>query len=137
MEAEIMDEQSLQEVYKQAAEKKWVYPQLFDALKNIGVERYEVDVLNYKITYIGDKTAVTHPAPEGFKPLTTGAFDAAAFKIALTRAQKQETTYPQFLTEIAAAGIVWYRVDMKPRVVTYHGKNKHDKIVEPVPAVSQ
>lgn len=128
-----MDEQSLQQVYKQSAENKWAYPQLFDALKAVGVERYEVDVLKYEIKYVGEKTSITHPAPAGFKALTLGKFDAVAFKAALTRSQKQESTYPQFLAEIAAAGIIWYRVDMKPRVVTYHGRDKRDKIVEPVP----
>ena len=71
-------------------------------------------------------------APD-FTPLRLGAFDPVAFKVALTRAQKQESTYSQFLAEIAAAGIHWYRVDMAPRTVTYHGEDKRKKIVEPVP----
>lgn len=128
-----MDEATIQSVYLQAREKKWVYPQLFDALKAAGVERYEVDVLKYEIKYVGGKTSIVHPAPADFEPLKRGAFDPAAFKVALTRSQKQESTYPQFLAEIAAAGIVWYRVDMAPRVVTYHGQDKRNKIVEPVP----
>ncbi len=132
-----MDEQSLQQVYKQATDNKWSYPQLFDALKSIGVERYEVDVLTYTVKYVGGKTSITHPAPVGFTPLSAGKFDAAAFHVALKRSQKRESTYPQFLAEIAAAGIVWYRVDMGPRAVTYHGKDKRNKIVEPVPATAK
>lgn len=128
-----MDEESLKNVYKQAAEEKWRYPQLFDALKSIGVDRYEVDVLKNEIKYVGEQTSLTHPAPAGFQPLSLGKYDAAAFKTALTRAQQQETTYPQFLAEIAAAGIVWYRVDMAPRTVTYYGIDKRNKLVEPVP----
>lgn len=128
-----MDEQSLQNVYAKAKEGNWAYPVLFDALKNIGVERYEVEVLKYKIKYVGGGTSITHPAPEGFTPLTLGKFDEAAFKTALTRSQKREINYEQFLAEIAAAGIVFYRVDMRPRVVTYHGEDKRHKIVEPVP----
>jgi uncharacterized protein YbcV (DUF1398 family) len=128
-----MDEQSIQNVYKQAGENKWVYPQLFDGLKNSGVERYEVDVLKYEIKYIGGGAAVTHSTPAGFTPLTLGQYNEGAFKTALRRAQKQETTYPQFLAEIAAAGIIWYRVDMRPRTVTYYGADKRHKIVEPVP----
>lgn len=128
-----MNDESIQQIYKDAAEKKYSYPHLFDALKAAGVERYEVDVLKYEIKYVGGKTSVLHPPPADFQPLTLGAFDAAAFKIALTRAQKQETTYPQFLAEIAAAGIVWYRVDMATRVVSYYGKDKRNKIAEPVP----
>lgn len=128
-----MIEADLQRVYKEAGEKKWTYPQLFDALKNVGVERYEVDVLKYEIKYVGGKTSITHPAPADFTPLTLGSFDKTAFQTALTRAQTQQSTYPQFLAEIAAAGIVWYRVDMGPRAVSYYGVDKRNKIVEPVP----
>ncbi len=128
-----MNPLDLDAVYQQARDHKWKYPQLFDALKAAGVERYEVDVLKYEIKYVGGKTNIVHPAPEGFTSLSAGAFNPAAFQLALTRSQKQEITYPEFLAEIAAAGIVWYRVDMGPRTVTYHGKDKRDKIVEPVP----
>jgi uncharacterized protein YbcV (DUF1398 family) len=128
-----MDEAAIQQVYQEAAEKKWVYPQLFEALKKIGVDRYEVEVLKHEIKYVVGQTAVIHAAPAGFKPLTLGRFDAAAFKTALARSQKHETNYDQFLAEIASAGIVFYRVDMKPRTVTYHGEDRRNKIVEPVP----
>lgn len=131
-----MNEEVIQQIYKDAREKKWTYPQLFEALKAAGIDRYEVDVLRFEIKYVGGKTSIVHPAPADFKPLTLGAFDKAAFKIALTRSQKQESTYPQFLTEIAAAGIKWYRVDMAPRTVTYHGEDKRKKIVEPVPVLN-
>ncbi len=128
-----MNEEEIQEVDRQAKENKWAYPQLFEALKNIGIDRYEVEVLKHEIKYVGGKNSLTHQAPADFKPLTLGAFDATAFKKALTRSQKGETDYEQFLKEIAAAGISFYRVDMKPRVVTYHGENRRNKIIEPVP----
>lgn len=131
-----MDEASLQQVYKKAAENKWLYPRLFDALKDIGVERYDVDVLKFEITYVGSDTAITHPAPPGFTPHALGTFDAAVFKTALARAQKQETSYPQFLAEIAAAGIARYRVEMNTRTVAYHGKSPGETIVEPVPSTT-
>jgi uncharacterized protein YbcV (DUF1398 family) len=128
-----MNEDEIQEIYRQATENKWVYPQLFEALKNIGVDRYEVDVLKHEIKYVGGKESVVQAAPAGFKPPTLGGFDAIAFKKALTRSQKQEINYEQFLVEIAAAGISFYRVDMRPRSVTYHGVERRKKIVEPVP----
>jgi uncharacterized protein YbcV (DUF1398 family) len=128
-----MNESDLQKVYQQAREKKWKYPQLFDALKGIGVECYEVDVPFNKISYLGGATTIVHPSPDGFQRLAVGPFNAAAFKAALTRAQNQETTYPEFLKEIAAASIAFYRVDMEMRSVTYFGKDRTQQIVEPVP----
>ncbi len=128
-----MNDQMIKQVYQQAIENKWIYPQLFDALKQIGIERYEVDVLKHEIKYVGGNTSIVHPAPSGFKLLPLGKFDAAAFKTALTRSQKQESTYEQFLVEIAAAGVQFYRVDMGLRRVTYHGEDRRNKIIEPVP----
>jgi len=129
-----MNDESINEIDRKAAEENWTYPQLFNALKKIGVERYEVDVLKHEIKYVGEGTSFMHGAPDGFQPLTAGpVFDKAALKKALARVQAKETTYTQFLAEIAAAGVPYYRVDMQPRTVTYHGQNRSQKLVEKVP----
>ncbi len=129
-----MNEEAVKEIDRQAAEEKWPYPRIFDALKNSGVERYETNVLTHEIKYVGGGTSFTQPAPDGFQPLSVGpAFDEPALKKALGRVQRGETTYAQFLGEIAAAGVPYYRVDMKPRTVTYHGQKRANKLVEKVP----
>jgi uncharacterized protein YbcV (DUF1398 family) len=129
-----MKEIDIHAVYAKARDEKWTYPQLFNALRDAGVERYEVDVPNHKITYFGAQTSIVHPAPEGFKELPLGTkFDVDALKAALKKTQAGQSTYEQFLTEISAAGVPFYRVDMKPRTVTYHGANRADKLVEKVP----
>jgi uncharacterized protein YbcV (DUF1398 family) len=128
-----MNEQSLKDVFKQAMANQWVYPQLFDALKQIGVERYEVNVLTHEMKYISGTTSIVPPAPAGFKPLKLGSFDAPAFKTALTRSQKRQIDFEQFLVEIAAAGVSFYSVDMPSRTVTYYGEDRRNAIVEPVP----
>jgi uncharacterized protein YbcV (DUF1398 family) len=129
-----MNEQSLKDVFKQAMANKWVYPQLFDALKQIGVERYEVNVLTHEMKYIGGATSIVPATPTDFKPLALGKFDAAAFKIALTRSQQQQIGFEQFLVESAAAGVSFYSVDMRSRRVTYYGEDRRNQIVEPVPS---
>lgn len=131
-----MNDEAIQRVYQKSADGQWSYPQLFNALRNIGVDRYEVNVPMNEIKYVGGGTSVVHSAPEGFTPYPVGSFfNLEALKKALARVQAKETTYEQFLQEIAAAGVPFYRVDMKPRTVTYHGKNKIDKLVETVPEV--
>jgi uncharacterized protein YbcV (DUF1398 family) len=125
--------EKIKEIYQEAADKKWPYPYLFNSLKSIGVERYETNVLTHEIKYVGGGAAFVDKAPEGFTPLKAAEkFDLEALKAALGRVQRQETNYIQFLTEIAAAGVAFYRVDMRPRTVTYHGPGK-DKLVETVP----
>lgn len=130
----MLNQEKMQRIYQRSAEEKWSYPKLFDALKKMGIERYETNVLTHEIKYVGEGGSFIMPAPEGFQPLTVGPrYDEAALKAALGRVQRQETTFAQFLGEIAAAGVAFYRVDMAPRTVTYHGPTKRDKLVEKVP----
>jgi uncharacterized protein YbcV (DUF1398 family) len=130
----MLDHVKISELTRESAEKGWTYPQLFDALKNIGVERYEVNVLKHEIKYVGGGTSLSAPPPKEFHPLTAGKkFDEAGLKLALARVQRRETNYEQFLAEIAAAGVGFYRVDMQPRTVTYHGPTPKEKLVEKVP----
>jgi uncharacterized protein YbcV (DUF1398 family) len=120
-------------IQKRAAAEGWPYPYLFNSLKALGIERYEVDVATHQAKFVGGGASVLQPAPEGFEPLTVaGKFDLEALKTALGRVQRKESTYSQFLAEIAAAGVPFYRVDMKPRTVTYHGPKPY-KYVEKVP----
>ena len=125
--------EKLKEIEKEAEEKHWSYPYLFNSLKANGVERYETNVLTHEIKYVSGGTSFVEGPPDGFKPLTASPkFNEEALKSALKRIQARETNYQQFLAEIAAAGVAFYRVDMKPRTVTYHGPGK-EKLVEPVP----
>lgn len=125
--------EQIREIGNEGVEKGWSYPQIFDALKAIGVERYETNVLTHEIKYVGGGTSLLMPAPDGWERLSAPSdFNLAALKTALKRVQSKETDYPQFLREIAAAGVPFYRVDMKPRTVTYHGPGKN-KLVESVP----
>lgn len=129
----MVDQEKVKDVHLTSAEQGWTYPQLFDALKNVGVERYETNVLTHEIKYVGGGTSFVEPGPAGFSPLTAAdGFNLDALKAALGRIQRKETNYIQFLTEIAAAGVAFYRVDMRPRTVTYHGPNGN-KLVEKVP----
>ncbi len=125
--------EDIQDIYRRAEDKKWPYNYLFNSLKALGVERYETNVLTHEIKYVGQGESRTDHTPEGFVPLIPGeTFNLDALKLAIERVQKRETTYPEFLTEIAAAGVSFYRVDMKPRTVTYHGPDRQ-KYVEKVP----
>src|SRR4051812_14141189 len=100
----MFDQATISGLYKESAEKGWSYPQLFDALKKIGIERYEVSVLKHEIKYVGEGTSFVASPPGEFPPLIAGKkFDLAALKTALARVQRNETTYEQFLAEIAAA----------------------------------
>jgi uncharacterized protein YbcV (DUF1398 family) len=134
----MFDLNTIHDIDKKALENGWTYPMMFEALKSAGIERYETNVLKHEIKYVGGGGSVTMPAPEGFTPLTAAArFDALAVALAIERIQKRETTYPEFLGELAAAGCAFYRVDMRPRTITYHGPTPQDKLVEKVPLIKK
>lgn len=126
--------EKIQEIYRRAIEEDWPFPYIFNSLKSIGIERYEVDVLTCEIKYVGGATSIKEPPPEGFTPLTIGArFDVAALKHAIERLETRAIPFVESMAEMAAAGVSFYRVDMRPRTVTYHGAGKKDKYVENVP----
>lgn len=123
--------EEIQEIYQRAESEKWPYHYLFNSLKSIGVERYEVNVKTHGIKYVGEGSSILSGTPENSSPVIIGAtFNLEALKSAIEKVQRRETSYPQFLAEIAAAGVSFYRVDMKPRTVTYHGPTPKDKYVE-------
>ena len=123
----------IEKIQKRALDSKWPYPYLFNALKALGVERYEVDVATCETRFVGSGITVRKGAPEGWTPLAVARdYSLDGVKAALRRSQAGEITYPEFLGEIAAAGVGFYRVDMRPRTVTYHGPKPY-KLVEPVP----
>lgn len=130
----MISEQEIKDIHQKSRDQKWSYPQLFNALKEAGVERYETNVLTHEITYVGGGLTIKFPPPAEFQTLTLGSqFDEPLLKKALKRVQAGETNFAEFLAEIAAAGVPYYRVDMRPRTVTYHGQRRIDKLVEMVP----
>jgi len=125
--------EDIKAVQERAVAENWPYNYLFNSLKALGIERYEVNVVTHETKYVGMGGSVMAPVPEGSKVLTVGeTYSEEAVQKALTRSQAGESGYEEFLAEIAAAGVPFYRVDMKPRTVTYHGVGGK-KLVEKVP----
>lgn len=123
----------MQEVAERGKREQWPYPRIFDALKNAGVESYDVEVSNHRIVHHGgDVEWVEPPPPEAVTLPIEDRFDEDALKLALRRVQEKKTDYLQFLREIADAGIRSYHVDMNSRTVAYAGRPGEEH-VETVP----
>lgn len=127
-------QQKIKDVYQQARANQWGYPQLFKGLKSAGVRSYRMDVVNYAIEYVGDGESVLEHGPSTWK-VEVGTFNEADVIKAIRRTQRQETDYPTFLKEIAAAGIPRYDVSMSENTVSYMGSDPKNKYVEKVPVV--
>ncbi|MFN0118479.1 MAG: DUF1398 family protein [Elusimicrobiota bacterium] len=130
-----MDQVNIEKILVKAEKEMWSYPEIFQAFKANGVERYETNVLLHEIKYVGGGESFIKKATGDFQALTAATeFNLEKLKLAIDQVQKREIDYGHFLAEIAAAGVSFYRVDMGPRTVTYHGPDRH-KYVENIPKV--
>jgi uncharacterized protein YbcV (DUF1398 family) len=129
----MFDQEKISAIQKKAAENKWPFHYLFNSFKAMGIDRIETNVLTCEVKYVGGGSSMTEKSPEGFTPLVAAAeFDAEAIKLASAKWNAREVTYVEFLELVAAAGVSFFRVDMRPRTMTYHGARPKDKYVEKV-----
>jgi len=127
------DKKRVEEVFTKGKREQWPYPEIFNALKDAGVENYETDVATRSIVYHGSGDACTEPPPAGFISLTPNPhFDPAGVQLAVQRNQSKQTDYSDFLREIAQADVNKYRVDVNARTVMYIGASGQE-YVEKVP----
>ncbi len=116
-----MDTRKIQKISKISKEEQWTYSKTFNALKDAGVESYEVEIAQHKTTYLGGgKTFVEEV--QGHKELKVAkTFNSSGVESVLRIHQAGKTDYPQFLNGIANNGVYKYIVDMSKRTVSYMG----------------
>src|SRR5438477_3249350 len=101
-----MDPEHIRLLLRRSTTEQWSYPQFFDALKRAGVDYYLANVERRRVTYFGGKNLWEERFGSAADPLTIApALNREGMLQAITRNQNKETTYPQFLEELAAAGI--------------------------------
>src|SRR3989442_1192821 len=128
--------QILTQLHREALEKEWPFPKLFEALKNAQVTSYEVIVESGHRTSKGSFGVCQDMVLPDFQTLTTqDHFDEKAVIHALGRRQRKETTYRGFLCDIAMAGVKHYLVDMAQRKVRYWGKDEGDCYIQNIPQI--
>lgn len=127
----------INEIIDRAEKEKLPYPKLFQALMDAGVTSYEVQVDNYHAQYYGSFGTWVKPVPKDFvSSIVNPHCDKNLFLQALERRIKKETTYVEYLAEIAAAGIAFYRVDMATRTATYFAADSSICHVQNIPKMS-
>ena len=122
----------IKDVLNRAVIEKWSYPQIFDALHAAGVEYYETHVSASQTTYYGGDESWKEASLSQSPLVVAPHFIVERIQNAIGRNQKKETTYLEFLQEIAAAGVFTYRVDMKLRSICYKGR-EGEKYIEKIP----
>lgn len=123
-------------ILKRAKTEHQPYPKTFEYLKEAGVQTCEVSLAPYRAIYNGAFGQWEEPAPEGLTFFVISEiFDKKGAVKALERHQQKETTYVEFLSDMAAAGVTCYSVDMAHRQVTYYGRDSRNYYREEVPTL--
>lgn len=130
------DTHAIANILKRAKTEQWTYPKTFELLKEAGVQAYEVNLAPYKALYNGTFGTWEELAPEGLSMFAINKlFNRDGVIKALKCHQRKETTYTEFLKDIASAGIMRYAVDMRHRHVTYYGRDSGDYYREEIPTL--
>jgi uncharacterized protein YbcV (DUF1398 family) len=109
-----------------------IFPKVVQALLEVGVESYLVDLAHGSATYYlttGEThiESLTHPA----NPIAED-FSAAGLIAAIRRAQADRIRYPEFLKQSTAAGTIAYWAFLTGKKVIYFGR-KGDFHIEEFP----
>jgi uncharacterized protein YbcV (DUF1398 family) len=130
-----MDQRKIEEISKQSKAERWPFPRTFDALKEAGVEYYEVSTATHQITYHGGGMSFSEEAPSDFRSLPVAEkFSTIIIKQVIEKHSRGKTHYEEFLQGIAVAGVKFYRVDMLQRTVIYFGSHAGEEYAEKIPA---
>ena len=100
-----------------------IFPEIVQALIEVGVSRYFVDFIRQEATYYlqDDETHRLHCAmPEETIALT---FDAAEVAAAVKASQTEGQSYHRFLERVMQAGCIGYTAYLDGRRVIYGGRN--------------
>ena len=132
----MLDTHAIANILKRAKTEQWAYPKTFELLKEAGVQTYEVNLAPYKALYNGTFGTWEELAPEGLDMFVINKlFNRKGVIKALKCHQRKETTYTEFLKDIASTGITRYSVDMFHRHVTYYGRDSGDYYREEIPTL--
>lgn len=124
----------IEEISKVSKAERWPFPKTLSALKDAGVEYYDVDLTTYEIIYHGDGKTMKQSGVLSFEqPPKKGSFDQNALVKAIIKHQTEKTAYKDCMKEVIEAGIVRYRVDITQRTCSYFGSSEGESYEEKFP----
>lgn len=98
------------------------FPRVVAMLTEVGVERYWADLARMEQTlYDAVGGSVSTQWPQAAAPIAA-EYDEARLRAAIRGAQQSTLLYPDFLREIAAAGVAAYLVSFVGRRVVYFSR---------------
>lgn len=109
------------------------FPRYIQAIKQLGVRRYQTYVRNGQIDYWGEADHRVH-IPEKYAPLPLADTpNPTEFKAQLRAHQLGQTDYPTFVQMCADTGIERWEVCLEQMTCTYFDTCQNPILVEPIP----
>ena len=116
------------------------FPVLAEALRRAGCRKNIWDLPSCQAVYVMQQgNVVMLPLPPLIKPgekIIVPTFDGAGVVRAIRADQQGQTTFPEFVQGVWAAGVVRYVVDFNARTVTYFGLLPGEAYEEAYPEVN-
>ena len=112
------------------------FPQYIADIKEMGVTRYDVYVMNGMTIYFGDDDYTVESPPAYENLLIEEESSATDLKEALKIHQQGETDYQTFCKQAAFAGVEKWITDLNAMTVTYLDMAGHELVVEDIPTVN-
>lgn len=113
-----MTEQALQQLIKRRSDREISFQEFLSELESNGISKYDVHVKDALINYIKEGQHIQMDSPYHFQ--VSDIFN----KNEVMEATKKITLpFPEFLKEIADAGVLKYTVYISDLKTVYYGKN--------------
>ena len=112
------------------------FPKFVAELKEMGVTRSDVYVMNGMTIYFGSDNYTVEGAPAYESLLIEEHSDAAELKAALKTHQQGETDYQTFCRQAAGAGVEKWITDFLEMTVTYLDMHGNELIIENIPEIN-
>jgi uncharacterized protein YbcV (DUF1398 family) len=127
-----MNTQEIHDVFTESQAGQLIFPEVVRRLLGAGVESYFCDLAGAQERFYATDGA-THDVPMKLRPDAVAAdFSANGVVAAIRGAQADTIRYPEFVRQIAGAGVIAYWAFLTGRKVIYFGR-KGEMHVEEFP----
>jgi len=129
-----MDAGQVRGISSKAKLEKWKFPLKFIALKDAGVSSYRYDLPTAESVYEGvDGTSFNESHPGLEHGEIASSLNSKLIEAAIERLASEQSSFADFCTEAAAAGVTNWKVEIEKGICIYFGKDG-TKHIQRIPA---
>ncbi|SEN50463.1 DUF1398 family protein [Paenibacillus sp. OV219] len=129
-----MNMEEVKQISKVSKLEKWPYPRTFQELLTAGVVSYRTSIANNQTVFMGEDNQYEEPNGAAAASLVVAEqFQGDAVKRGLLHHQQHRTPFTDFIQDMADAGVQYYEVNMKERMINYTSGKPSESYKEAIP----